>query len=87
MATRIQYIDIYASRSDVDINIIEDLLADEDIDFVVRRVAVDDSDFDLEGANEEKILSVEEDRAKNAVKVIEQALSIGAISDDGFFIE
>lgn len=87
MATSIRFIDVYSFYDDIDAEVIESLLDDFDIICAIRRFEADSDPSDpIDDENPpEKRVSVEEDRADDAKKIIADAITNGILSRDGAF--
>lgn len=85
MATRINFIDLYALFNEIDASVIETLMEDYNISCSIRtiggmRVATDFGDF------HEKRIAVESGKIENARKIIRDAIKCGVISREGKFM-
>ena len=83
MATRVRFIDLYSLCDEVDANIIENLLDDYDIEYLVRQYGAGSAPA-MEGVVE-KMISVEEGRIGEAKQIIKNAIDNGFISEEGEF--
>ena len=84
MATSIRFIDVYSFYDDIDAEVIESLLDDFDIICAIRRFEADSDPVEEENPGEKRV-SVEEDRAEDAKKIIADAITNGILSRDGAF--
>ena len=84
MATRVRFIDLYSLCDEVDANIIENLLDDYDIEYLVRQYDARSASVAMEGVVE-KMISVEEGRIGEAKQIIKNAIDNGFISEEGEF--
>lgn len=84
MATRITFIDIFATRNDLDASVIESLFEEYEVSFSIRSFG----DADAATSRDEyaeKMVAVEKGQAGYARRLLAEALRKGMLSDEGSF--
>lgn len=84
MARRIDFKEIYLTYSDIESELIRDLLEDHDIYCIVRDMKIGPYPLSV-GEHSEKRIAVEEDKVEEAKELIRWAIRDGYISDEGSF--
>lgn len=84
MANRINFVDLYSFYNDMDCTLLASIMDGYSICYSIRTFGAPHVNADSNGYRE-RLVSVEQEKAENARKIIDEAIRNGVLSKEGKF--